>query len=167
MFVIFFPILFYIPKFFEVHSHYETKEVKMEIDCGKYMKLGKMLNNTQLRDHIIRSISEEELARVELLATACKIIIDKERDQLAQMQNFTATNETIMKKIVEIAINNDVHSMEREDDETSSSMNRTITTMSNTTTRQRRKQRRYTRDNKGKRIKAKKLKKVVRLPFLR
>ena len=86
VFVILFPILFYIPKFFEVHSHYETKEEKTEIDCGKFLNIGKILNDTNLRDIITKSMnmSDDELAEVERLAAACKIIIDEE-----QMESLT------------------------------------------------------------------------------
>ena len=78
----------------------------MEIDCGKYMRLGQMLNNSQLRDHIIRSIKEEELAKVEHLATACKVIIDEERDQSAvQIHNVSLKNNQMMAyKMAEIPI---------------------------------------------------------------
>ena len=166
MFVLLFPILFYIPKFFEVHSHYETKEVKSAIDCGKFLKLGQMLNNTRLRGRIIQTITEEELEKIEHFATACKIIIDEERDQVAQIQNSTAKNENIFSKVDDVPMKNDIRSMER-DKETRLPMNSTTPPMISQT-HQRRKMR-YKRNNRGKQIKAKKLKKGcnVELPFCR
>lgn len=104
MFVILFPILFYIPKFFEVQSHYETKEVKMEIDCGSYINLGKMLNNTKLRDLITQNMKDDELAEVERLATACKIIIDQEKIETLHIQNSTVKNVTKSQELTEIPI---------------------------------------------------------------
>ena len=108
VFVIIFPILFYIPKFFEVHSHYETVNEYASLDCGRYMYLGKLLNTSHLRDHIIRSIKEDELATIENLATSCKIIIDEERDQ---MQNISITNRRVSDRIPQNPINEQVSSM--------------------------------------------------------
>ena len=90
MFVIIFPILFYIPKFFEVHSHYETTDLKREIDCGETIKLGQMLNNSRLREKLIihLNLTDETLANMEDLANKCKIVIDEEQRQLPEeMQN--------------------------------------------------------------------------------
>ena len=67
-----FPAIFYIPKFFEVNSHYEEIDVKREIDCGKYLRIGQMLNNSRLRPHIIRNITVDEVVYLENLAVACK-----------------------------------------------------------------------------------------------
>ena len=48
-FVILFPVIFYIPKFFEVRSHHEVTEVKVEVDCQKYISLATLLENPLLR----------------------------------------------------------------------------------------------------------------------
>ena len=80
LFVIVFPAIFYIPKFFEVNSHYEEIDVKREIDCGKYLRIGQMLNDSRLRPHIIRNITVDEVVYLENLAVACKVIIDNENE---------------------------------------------------------------------------------------
>ena len=45
LFVVLFPILFYVPKCFEVRSHYVVKEVKMQIDCQKVSFIYKLSTN--------------------------------------------------------------------------------------------------------------------------
>ena len=132
VFVIIFPILFYIPKFFEVHSHYETVDVHSSLDCGKYMHLGKLLNSSHLRDHIIRSIKEDELATIDNLATACKSIIDEERDQ---MQNISITNRKVSDRIPQNPIKEQVSSMNGID-KTFPPLNSTNATMKLTTQRE-------------------------------
>ena len=81
MFVIIFPILFYIPKFFEVKSHYEIIDVKREINCPKYQILGRMLNNSKYRNHIIGNMTEDEVFRIEDLASKCTILMNEEKIQ--------------------------------------------------------------------------------------
>lgn len=88
MFVIVFPILFYIPKFFEVKSHYEITDVKKEINCHKYRFLGRMLNDSRVRDHIIGNMTEEDVFNIENLASKCNILINEE---LAQQTLETTT----------------------------------------------------------------------------
>lgn len=101
MFVIIFPILFYIPKFFEVTSHYEITDVKKEINCHKYLFLGRMLNDSRVRDHIIGNMTEEDVFNIENLATKCKILINEERAQKSSetttqvMQKLSIKNTTI------------------------------------------------------------------------
>ena len=103
VFVILFPILFYIPKFFEVQSHYETKEEKTEIDCGKFLNIGKILNDPNLRDIITKSMnmSDDELAKVERLAGACKIIIDEEQIESLTKQYSSSQSVTQFHELTE------------------------------------------------------------------
>lgn len=75
LFVILFPILFYIPKCFEVRSHYVVREVKMRIDCQKYLSLSELLENPLLKSFIGQQFTEAELVKIEFLAEACNTII--------------------------------------------------------------------------------------------
>ena len=75
LFVVLFPILFYVPKCFEVRSHYVVKEVKMQIDCQKYLSLSGLLENPTLRDVIGRQFTEPDLVKIGFLAGACDKIM--------------------------------------------------------------------------------------------
>ena len=75
IFVILFPILFYIPKCFEVRSHYVVKEIKMNIDCQKYLSLAELLENPLLKSFIGRQFNDADLAKIDFLAKACSKII--------------------------------------------------------------------------------------------
>ena len=73
LFVVLFPILFYMPKCFEVRSHYVLKEVKMEIDCQKYLSLAGLLENPKLRNFIGQTeLTEADLDKISFLAGACE-----------------------------------------------------------------------------------------------
>ena len=72
LFVVLFPILFYVPKCFEVRSHYVLKEVKMEIDCQKYLSLAGLLENPKLRNFIVQQFNEADLDKISFLAGACE-----------------------------------------------------------------------------------------------
>ena len=162
MFVILFPILFYIPKFFEVHSHYETTETIKEIDCGRFLQLGKMLNNTRLRAQLVQRMEEEEVAKIEHLANECQIIIDKEMKSLAQLENVTAKNESTIYEITEIPITDNPYPKSTKD-QINMSINRTISKIAAENSQRKRKHR-HSRDiyrdtgNKGERSKEKGLK---------
>jgi hypothetical protein len=75
LFVILFPIIFYIPKCFEVRSHAVVNEVKIQIDCQKYLSLSELLENPFLANFIGQQFTEADMAKIEFLATACKKII--------------------------------------------------------------------------------------------
>ena len=157
--MIIFPILFYIPKFFEVHSHYEAVDVKKKLDCGKYMYLGTLLNSSHLRDHIIKSINKDELATIENLATACKIIIDEERDQ---MQNISVTNRGVYDRIPQNPIKTQVSSLNGIDN-TFPPLNSTNASITHTTQRETKDN--YTRLKREENIPHKIQKPVKKLPY--
>ena len=71
LFVILFPILFYIPKCFEVQSHYAVQEVKMRIDCQKYLSLAELLENPLLKSFIGQQFKDADLLKIDYLAKAC------------------------------------------------------------------------------------------------
>ena len=75
LFVILFPILFYVPKCFEVRSHYVVKEVKMRIDCQKYLSLAGLLENPKLASFIGQQFTEKDLTKIEFLASACEKVM--------------------------------------------------------------------------------------------
>ena len=56
LFLVAFPLVFYVPKFFEVRVM-DTEEV----NCGLYLKLGKMLQSTETLERIRATSSEEKL----------------------------------------------------------------------------------------------------------
>ena len=72
LFVVLFPILFYVPKCFEVRSHYVYTEVKLEIDCQKYLSLAGLLENPKLRNFIGKQFTEADLDKISFLAGACE-----------------------------------------------------------------------------------------------
>ena len=75
LFVVLFPILFYVPKCFEVRSHYVLKEVEMQIDCQKYLSLAGLLENPKLRNFIKQQFTEADLDKISFLAGACEKVI--------------------------------------------------------------------------------------------
>ncbi len=75
LFVILFPMLFYIPKCFEVRSQYVVKEVKMRIDCQKYLSLSQLLENPLLKSFLGQQFTESDLVKIDFLAKACNKII--------------------------------------------------------------------------------------------
>ena len=77
LFVILFPMLFYIPKCFEVRTGYVVHEKKMRIDCQKYLSLSQLLENPLLKPFIGGQFSEADLVKIEFLAKACNKIIRK------------------------------------------------------------------------------------------
>lgn len=85
LFVILFPLLFYVPKFFEVRTHYDIKEVNSRIDCQKYMSLAALLDNPLLKSFIVKQFTPEELNKIEFLATACTDILSQERANQTQL----------------------------------------------------------------------------------
>ena len=76
--MILFPILFYIPKCFEVQSQYVVREVKMQIDCQKYLSLSELLQNPLLKSIIGQQFSNADLVKIDFLAGACNKIIRKD-----------------------------------------------------------------------------------------
>jgi len=68
LFVILFPMLFYIPKCFEVRTGYVVHEKKMRIDCQKYLSLSQLLENPLLKPFIGGQFSEADLVKIEFLA---------------------------------------------------------------------------------------------------
>lgn len=89
MVVILFPILFYIPKCFEVRSQYVVNEVKMRIDCQKYLSLSELLENPLLKSFIGQQFTEADLVKIDFLARACTKIINEEMKE--QELNFNVT----------------------------------------------------------------------------
>jgi len=87
LFVVLFPILFYVPKCFEVRSHYVVKEVKMQIDCQKYLSLDGLLENPTLRDVIGRQFTEPDLVKIGFLAGACEKLMQKETPDNVKKNN--------------------------------------------------------------------------------
>ena len=75
LFVILFPILFYVPKCFEVRSHYVVKEVKINIDCKKYLSLAGLLENPKMANFLFTEFTEKDLTRIDFLASACEEIM--------------------------------------------------------------------------------------------
>ena len=105
MFVIIFPIVFYIPKFFEVKSHYEIIDVTQEVNCNKFSVLAKVLNKkSKIRDHIMMkmNMTDEDVINIENLASKCNILIREEMEQEALetttqvMENFSIKNTTML-----------------------------------------------------------------------
>ena len=76
--MILFPILFYIPKCFEVRSQYVVRELKMQIDCQKYLSLSELLQNPLLKSIIGQQFSNADLVKIDFLAGACNKIIRKD-----------------------------------------------------------------------------------------
>ena len=81
LFVILFPMLFYIPKCFEVRTGYVVQEKKMRIDCQKYLSLSQLLENPLLKSFIGQSFTDADLVKIEFLAKACNKIIRKLTEQ--------------------------------------------------------------------------------------
>ena len=79
IFIVLFPIIFYIPKFFEVSTHYEPVEAKEEINCGHYIALMDRLE--LLRKHAGTSIriTDDEAQSIISLGQTCKNILIKSR----------------------------------------------------------------------------------------
>ena len=75
LFVILFPMLFYLPKCFEVRTGYVVQEKKMRIDCQKYLSLSQLLENPLLKSFIGQQFTDADLVKIEFLAKACNKII--------------------------------------------------------------------------------------------
>ena len=86
--MILFPIIFYIPKCFEVRSHYVVREVKMNIDCQKYLSLSELLENPLLKSIIGQQFSEADLVKIDFLADACNKIIRKKTSKLKKKKMY-------------------------------------------------------------------------------
>ena len=82
IFIVLFPIIFYIPKFFEVRSHYEITDVKREIDCGRMLHIASLLKNPIMAKPIKTQLSNEELESVQRLDKSCrKILADEAKEK--------------------------------------------------------------------------------------
>ena len=90
LFVILFPMLFYIPKCFEVRTGYVVQEKKMRIDCQKYLSLSQLLENPLLKSFIGQQFTDADLVKIEFLAKACNRIIRKLKRRLRITQGVWA-----------------------------------------------------------------------------
>lgn len=102
LFVVLFPILFYVPKCFEVRSHYVLKEVEMQIDCQKYLSLAGLLENPKLRNFIRQQFTEADLDKISFLAGACEKVILKEKPDEANatlLKGWTEDNGPMYRNI--------------------------------------------------------------------
>ena len=77
LFIVLFPILFYIPKFFEVRTEYVDHSKYREVDCSKIMPTAYILNHPEQYPSVKFELTEEERNSIINLSMKCKVILLK------------------------------------------------------------------------------------------
>ncbi|TRY77986.1 hypothetical protein TCAL_14009 [Tigriopus californicus] len=72
-FVVIFPVVFYIPKFFEIRTHPQTIPAQV-IDCGQYMTLAGQFQNPLMKDFMLDQFEPDQISKIQELAQDCVLL---------------------------------------------------------------------------------------------
>lgn len=72
-FVVIFPVVFYIPKFFEIRTHPQTIPAQT-IDCGQYMTLAGQFQNPLMKDFMMDQFQPDQISKIQELAQDCALL---------------------------------------------------------------------------------------------
>ena len=75
LFIVLFPILFYIPKFFEVRTEYVDHSKYREVDCSKIIGTAYILNHPEQYPSVKFEHTEEVRNSIINLSMKCKVIL--------------------------------------------------------------------------------------------
>eukprot|EP00095_Tigriopus_kingsejongensis_P012051 maker-scaffold90_size386344-snap-gene-2.26 protein:Tk12051 transcript:maker-scaffold90_size386344-snap-gene-2.26-mRNA-1 annotation:"GJ13605" len=73
LFVILFPVIFYIPKFFEIRTHPQVIPAQT-IDCGQYMMLAGQVQSPNMKEYMESNFDADHISKIEELAHDCALL---------------------------------------------------------------------------------------------